>query len=571
MERDAGSNGIIGKALHRVSRYSEILRVLVRYGFAGLVRKLDARIYRRLGLSKKEAWRSRRLWSRPERMRRAFEELGPTFVKLGQLLSHRPDLLPPDWIREFEKLRSQVPPVSIEEIRTIFLEDFGRSPEEFFDDFNPDPVAAASIAQVYRARLKTSHTDGITDEIIDVAVKVQRPGIHRIIEMDLAILKDIARIMERRGSFSRIFAPLNAFWELERVLRSELDFRNEAKNLARFAEFFNDNPQICAPEPVNQYSSKRVLVMTWIDGVPVGDSAALDSIKSNRQQLARLGADAVLRQIFEHRFFHADPHGHNILIMTGNVIAFLDFGQMGSILPGQRVFLADLLSALIRMDAPRAVRAILRWSGYCGSDQMRQFVIDMDVLIDRHLGHTFGTLDFSEMVNGLTVLIRRYGIEVPSNFYLLAKAMSAIEDIASSLDPDFDFISAAEPFVKRMIRSELDSKQIINGVSGAAEDAAHLLKDLPGEASDLLSLIKAGKLRMEFNLKQLDEINNTVKRVVTRLTASILLAAMIMGSSILVQSLIPPLFFGVPVIGILGFMFSGLIALVLLFDLWKHR
>ena len=311
--------------------------------------------------------------------------------------------------------------------------------------------------------------------------------------------------------------------------------------------------------------------MSWLDGVPVGDSEALNRLNADRRFLARLGADAVLRQIFDHRVFHSDPHGDNVLILPGDRIGFLDFGQVGRVLPSQRRFLADLTAALTRQDAPRAVRAIMRWSGYCDPDQARRFTVDMENVMERFLSRPFVNLDMGEMIAVLFDLIRRYDIAVPSNFYLLAKAMSTIEDIAESLDPDFDFINASGPFVRRMIRSELSAERLSEQVAGAAGDTVRLMRDLPGEAADLLNLLKAGKLRMEFELKDLNRIDSTIKRVITRLSEVILLSAMIMGSSILVQSLIPPLIYGVPAIGVLGFLASGIVGIFLLIDLWRNR
>jgi ubiquinone biosynthesis protein len=561
----------VGRALSRVNRYSEILSVLIRFGFADMVRKVDIDVYRRLRGGIRYSRKAKRVWSRPERMRRAFEELGPAFVKIGQLLSHRPDILPPDWIREFEKLRSMVPPVDEGEISLVVEDELGRPPGEIFTSFDPIPIASASIAQVHRAFLPTDGNAPEGAAAVEVAVKIQRPGIRRVIETDLAILRDLSRIAEWRIPALASFHPVDAVRELDHALRSELDFRNEAESLKIFRRNFSDDPTVTAPKPFPEFSGSRVLTMSFIDGIHVGDSDALKERGTDFSLVARRGAESVLRQIFEFRFFHSDPHGDNILILPDDSIAFLDFGQVGSILPSQRVFLADLLSALIRSDALRAVRAILGWSGYRDPDIARRLTMDMELIIERYLSRPFGKLNTGEMVSAMVTMIRRYEIEIPSNFYLLAKAMSTIEDIAGNLDPDFDFIRASRPFAKRMIRKELNPDRIADQIAGAAGDTLRFVRDFPGEARDLLSLLKAGKLRMEFELKDMETLNTTLKKVVTRLSAAVLLAAMIMGSSILVQSLIPPLVFGVPVIGILGFLFSGLIGIYLLIDLWRHR
>ena len=597
-----------------MTRYTEILSILLRYGFGDLVRKVDHGVYRRLRGTGRDSRRARRTWSRPERMRRALEELGPTFIKGGQLLSHRPDILPRDWIVEFGKLRHQVPPAGPEGIRRIVEKDLGAPPEEIFEFFDPVPVASASIAQVYRARLKSDPDCGVTrnggaasgDTASDgannaenetaktgtaepdernaasasrqesvpgaqVAVKIQRPGIRRIIEADLAILRDMARIAEKRNPSLAVFHPVESVRELERALLYELDFRNEADNLETFRRNFADDDEVTAPKPFRKFSSRRILTMEWLDGIPVGDEELLDKAGVDCEALARRGAEAVLRQIFEHRFFHADPHGGNIFVLEGGVIAFLDFGQAGSILPSQRLFLVDLFSALIRNDAPRAVRAIQNLSGRRDPDAVRHLTSDIEMIIERYLSRPFGRLEIGEMIAAFFDMVRRYNIEIPTNFYLLAKALATIEDIACTLNPDFDFLHASRPFVKRMIRKELGPGRIAEQAAGAASDTVKFLRDLPGEMQDMTSLLKSGKFRVEIALKDMDKLDSTVKRTVTRLAAAVLLAAMIMGSSLLVLSGIPPLFYSVPVIGVLGFLISGVVAVVLLIDLWRHH
>ena len=568
------SPGLIGSALIRVSRYTEILRIFVRYGFIDIVRKVDKSVYRRLRrvqpLRTGET-RARRHWSRPESLRRALEELGPTFVKIGQFLSHRPDLLPPEWISELEKLRDDVSPAPPQAVRDLFIEDFGRPPEDIFESFNSRPEACGSIAQVYRARIRTDTGAEPTPDFTDVAVKVQRPGIRRIIEADLVILRDLARLIERRIPALGIFHPREALREFDRTLRSELDFTNEARNLASFRRNFADIPEVTAPEPLSELSGPRILVMSWLQGTPVSDTAALQRIGADTHLIARRGADAVLRQIFDHRVFHSDPHGANIIVLPENRIAFLDFGQMGRILPSQKRFLADLIAAVSRQDAPRAVRAILRWSGSRDTDETHRFTLEMEQILDHYLSTPFSGIHIGEAAAAVADLIRRYAVTVPSNFYLLTKAIASIEDIAASLHPQFSFISAVKPFAKRTIHSEFSPENILDHTIGITGDTIRLLRDLPGESTDILSLLKAGRFRMQIDLKDLSRIDSTIQRVITRLSAAILLAAMILGSSMLIQSLIPPLVFGLPVIGILGFLASGIVGVFLLVDLLRHR
>jgi len=556
----------VGRTLRRMNRYSEILGVLVRYGFSDMVRGVDGRVR----LRSKNRQRRKRSWTRPEGMRRALEELGPTFVKIGQLLSHRPDILPSDWIAEFEKLRSMVPPVGSEEIARVVEQELGAPPKAIFQNFSPLPIASASIAQVHRAQLSLE-TPTAAARSIDVAVKIQRPGIRRVIETDLSIIRDMARISERTNPSVAQFKPVEAVRELEYTLLRELDFRNEADNLRCFRRNFKDNPFVSAPEPLQHYSSRRVLTMSFIHGTPVGDCLEIDLKDINRPGIARLGVEAVLRQVFEHSFFHSDPHGGNIYIVSGNEIAFLDFGQVGTILPSQQIFLADLLAAIIHSDAPRAVRAVFRWSGYGEPAIVRRFTMDLELLIQRYITRPFGRIEVREMFSAMINLIKHYKIEIPSNFYLLVKALLTIESIASTLEPSFDFKQVSTPFVREMIAKEFSPARIAEKISQTGADTLRLIQDLPTETHDILNLIKEGRIRAKIEVENTGILITTLKKVVTRLSASVLLAAMIMGSSILVQSLIPPLIFGIPAIGIFGFMISGLIGILFLIDLWRSR
>lgn len=558
----AERRGLLGRALNRVSRYSEILGILLRFGYSDLVRRVDIDVYRRLRGRNRRTRRVRRSWSRPVRMRHTLEELGPTFVKIGQIMSHRPDLLPPDWIREFEKLRSQIPPADFGEIQQVIEEELGGTIETMFQSFDSYPMASASMGQVHRAVL----LDGT-----EVAVKVQRPGIRRIVETDLAIVRDIIRLVQHYLLSLAPFNLIDAVRELERAFLQELDFRNEMNNLNRFRRNFTDDAMVDAPRPFRQYSSRRVLTMGRVEGIAVGRPDLLEEGGINLAEIAQRGADAVLKQIFEHGFFHSDPHGDNILITPNGGIVFLDFGQMGRVLPSQRRFLASLLSALIRYDAVRAARAILSWSGYRDPDVFRKLMVDIELIIERYLTRSLGLINIGEMVTAMVDMVRRYEIEIPSNFYLIAKAMATIEDIAGALNPEFDFILASRPFVRRMIRREFQPGRLAEQLSGVSEDAIHLLRDLPGEVRDIMSLLKAGRMRMGIELKDTVAVNETIKKMLTRLSAAILLSAMIMGASLLVHSHIPPLFLGIPVIGILGFIFAGLIGIVFLVDLWRHR
>ena len=549
------------RTLRRMSRYREILSALLHHGFGDVVRAIDSVSYRRmLGSLVPPQHRE----PRPERLRALLEELGPTFVKIGQLLSHRSDLIPASWLVELEKLRGAVPPASTQAIRQVIEQDLGQPLAQIFAQFDEVPMASASVAQVHRACLLGKN--GEPGDV--VAVKVQRPGIRPVMESDLAILMSLARIAVRRIPSLAPFRPVEAVKELERAVLTELDFQNEAGNMVLFRKNFSGNQNVTAPRPYLELCQNRVLVMEYWEGVPVGQWTG-DAPQASL--LARQGAEAVLKQVFEDRFFHADPHGGNILVTPEGLLVFLDFGQTGTLLPGQGRFLAGILTDLLRRDSKRAVRAIVNWSGYPSPETERLMLDDMERLIALAVPSSSGVVDVGEMVGGMFSMIRRYGISVPSNFYLLAKCLATIEDIALHLDSRFDFVNSSRPFVTNLLRREFQDGAWASEAAGMGEDAYFLLRDVPGDLRDILGRLRDGRLRMELGHTGLEGLRQSLSRASVRISAAVLLASMIMGSSLLVHSLIPPLVFGVPVIGVLGFVVSGIMGTVFLVDLWRHR
>ena len=340
--------GVIGRTYRHLNRYRQILTVLFKYGFGDLLEMLKIDQYIEVGLqmiSRKRANRVERL-SRPQRLRMAFEELGPTYVKLGQILSTRPDLVPMEYIEELSRLQDKIPAFPFEKVRRVVSSEFGMSPEEVFDSLEEEPFASASIGQVHRAVLKDGEA---------VAVKFQRPGIEKIIEVDLEIMLHLATLAEHHIEELSFHRPVKIVEEFAKTLEKEIDYKNEATNMERIARHFIDDPLVYIPKVFRDTTTTRVLTCEFIEGIKISDIESLDAAGLDRGIITARGADLVLKQIFVHGFFHADPHPGNIFVLPDNVICLLDFGMTGIVDRQTRENFVDLLDSIVHQDEVRAV------------------------------------------------------------------------------------------------------------------------------------------------------------------------------------------------------------------------
>jgi ubiquinone biosynthesis protein len=344
--------GVIGRTYRHLNRYRQILAVLFKYGFGDLVDVLKIEQYLEIGLqmiSRKRREQVERL-TRSERLRMALEELGPTFIKLGQMLSTRPDLVAVEFIEELSKLQDRVPPFSYTEVAQIIESELGGPPKDMFEHFEESPLAAASIGQVHRARLKDRE---------EVVVKVQRPSIHKIIEVDLEIMLHLASLMERHLEEFQVNRPARIVEEFARTLEKEIDYTIEASHIERFSRQFIDDATVYVPKVFRETTTERVLTMEYVEGVKASEIERIEKEGLDRKVITARGADLMLKQVFDHGFFHADPHPGNIFVLPGNVICYLDFGMMGSIDRQTREDFADLVHSVVRRDESGAMKALL--------------------------------------------------------------------------------------------------------------------------------------------------------------------------------------------------------------------
>ena len=445
--------GIVSRTYRHANRYRQILTVLFKYGFGDLVDRLKVAQYLEVGMqmvSKKRRERVEKL-TKSERVRMALEELGPTFVKMGQILSTRPDLIPVEFIQELSKLQDSVPPFPFSQVREIFESEIKSPIEKIFEKFDEVPLAAASIGQVHRARLKSGE---------EVIVKIQRPGVRTTIEVDLEILLHLATLMERHVEELEIHRPTGIVEEFSRTLEREIDYTVEASNAERFARQFVGNSSVYVPRIFREASTKRILTMEYIDGIKASEIDKLDKGEFDRKIIASRGADLILEQVFKYGFFHADPHPGNIFILSDNVICYLDFGMMGRVDRYARDNFADIVYGYVRRDESKIADALLRIVEWDKEPDRRVLERDIADFVELYLYKPLKELRIEDLFHQLLELITRHRLQLPPDMFLMVKALAQVEGLGLVLDPDFDMTEKAAPFIKRLKLERLSPKRV---------------------------------------------------------------------------------------------------------------
>ena len=549
--------GVIGRTYRHLNRYRQILSVLFKYGFGDLVDVLKIEQYLEIGLqmiSRKRREQVDKL-TRSERVRMALEELGPTFVKLGQMLSTRPDLIAVEFIEELSKLQDRVPPFSYAAVSQIIESELGVPPESMFEHFDESPLAAASIGQVHRARLKDGE---------EVVVKVQRPGIRKIIEVDLEIMLHLASLMERHLEEFQLNRPARIVEEFARTLEKEIDYTIEASHIERFSRQFLDDATVYVPKVFRETTTERVLTMEYVEGVKASEIERIEKEGLDRKVITARGADLILKQVFDHGFFHADPHPGNIFVLPGNVICYLDFGMMGSIDRQSREDFADLVHSVVRRDESGAMHALLMLTQYDEEPDTRLLSRDLADFMGQHLYRPLKDLHMEKLLQQLMELISRHRLQTPPDLFLMLKALATVEGVGLSLDPEFHMINQASPFVKRVKMEQSHPKRVASDILKSGVDLVRLMQEIPGELRELLRQMKRGKVKMEFEHRGLEPMQKTYDQISNRIAFSIVIAALIVGSALIVLSKTPPFLFGIPVIGIIGFVAAAVMGVWLL-------
>ncbi len=549
-------------AARDMGRLNTILGVLIRHGFGDSVRRLGmADRLERAGHALH--WDSAAHLARMEpavQVRLAMEELGPTFVKLGQILAGRADLFGPEYIAEFEKLHSHVPAVPMDILRPQLREDLGGEPEEVFARFDTQPLAAASIAQVHRAQL----LDGT-----EVVVKIRRPGITDTIEADLRLLARLAAVVEAEIPTLKPYRPQQLVRELARSLRRELDLASECRNAERISANLVELPWIVIPRVHWAHTSERVNVQDFIEGVPGPALAQLDHLGFDRQLLARRGAQAVLKMIVEDGVFHADPHPGNVFYLEGNRIAFIDFGMIGRLTPRRRDELLQLLLGLIERQPQTVADVLLDWTGDDHHLNLSALESEIEAFVDQYHGSPLADLNLGQMLADVTTILREHHLGLPSDMALLIKAFITLEGMGRSLDPAFHMTSEALPLLKKVVRDRYQPKVMVNRAWQTLRRTLAVAEQLPHDVSRLLRNARRGRLHVGIELAHLKRVGDQIDRAANRLTMALVIAALIIGSSIVMTVQGGPTLLGLPAFGFLGFLGAFVGGLWLVRAIWR--
>ncbi len=553
---------MIGKTYRHTSRYLEIIKVLSKYGFEDVVSQSG--LESAIDFGRKIVFRKVALinsLSRWERMRLVLEELGPVFIKFGQIMSTRPDLIPLELIPELKKLQDAVSPFEGKIAVEIVEQELGKPIADIFQEFSPVPVSAASIGQVHKAKL----LDGE-----EVAVKIQRQGIQRTIETDLEIMFHLATMIEKHIAEMRSSNLIKIVEEFDKSIHKELNFSIEASNIERFSKNFQNDFNIYVPKCYRNYSTKKILTMEFIDGIKISDIELLDAHSLDRKIIAERGADLVLQQIFEFGFFHADPHPGNVLVLPENIICFLDFGMMGTLTRSTRELITTIAIGITNKDTDKIIRSLLKLCETTDEVNKQKLELQITELINRYFFLSLEQMDMVALFDDLVRFFPENNLIIPSDLYLLGRALVILQGDGEMLDPGYNMAQQLKPYLTKMIRERFHIRKMAKDFFVSSEELVELIKELPFEIREIIEKIKNGTIKIDIEHKGLNPMLKKYEQISNRLTFAIVIASITVGSSIIVLAKTPPFLYNIPIIGLVGFVAATIMGLWLLFSIFRH-
>lgn len=509
-----------GRNVKKLRRSKDIVSVFIKYG---LYQNSDKKIF-----SKNKEKKTLHL-SRPEKLRLALEELGPTFIKLGQILSVRPDLLPLEYIKELEKLQDEVCCSEDVKIDEIIKNNFGKSIDEIFISIETTPFASASLSQVYKAQLKNGDW---------VAIKVQKPNVEEIINTDLAILTDLANLSKIIIRDDWVFQPPLIVSEIKRSLTKEINFVLEGLNYERFNENFKKVDYVKLPKVYWQYTNTEILTMEYIDAIKMKELFTCQCDKYDKKKIAERGARIALKQIFVDGFFHADPHPANVLVKSPATIVMIDVGMVGALDLNTRKILLNLLNAFINEDIDAIITSFKKLNIIKHDDnKLDEAALKRDLfdLIDKYFGMPLKYFDFKEISQELFRTVYKYNLSLPADLTLMLKAISTVENTGKQLDPNFDIYATIESFIRENFLSKLSPSYIFNKSKRALAQSVDILENLPNDFFNFINKIKdQDALKIKIEKETQDKITKSIKNSVLLISLSIIMAAVIISASVFI-------------------------------------
>jgi len=538
----------IGQTVKNVARLKTILVVMGKHGLAEWASRtrLDRLIP---GFKFKREGKEGRL-TLPERIRLTFEELGPTFVKLGQLLSTRPDLIPEEYAEEFKKLQDHVPPVPFDMVKRVIESEFGRPLPEIFKTFNDHPLAAASIAQVHEASLP----DGT-----EVVVKVQRPGIDKLIDTDVSILFVIAGLFEKYIEEVRVFNPTGIVEEFFKTLKKELDFIVEAGNMTRIRKNFEDRPHVIIPKVFREVSTAKVLTLEKLHGIRLSDHATLEKSNIDIRQLTHQGVQAFYKMVLVDGIFHGDLHAGNIFILEDGKIGLVDFGIVGRLNQKVRDALGNMFLALVSEDFDALVYEYLEIGIPSGKIDVDHFAKQVRELVEPYFGLPLKDVNVGRMLLDLTILASQHGLRMSQDLMLVCKAIVTIEGMGRSIDPDFDIVKEMSEFAKVLLEARYNMERLSKELFYLLRDVTNLVQHAPRQLRLILKKLSSDEWVTRVKIEDIGHLERAMMKGRQLLSLSVITACVIISASLLIIFQKGFLVLGIPILGLLGLLLSSIL------------
>ena len=545
----------VNRNIRTIRRYRTILGVLIKYGFGHFVEQLNIDYYLELGkriVTRDRMHRELERLSQSQRLRMAMEELGPTFIKLGQLLSTRPDVLDQEFIEEFSKLQDEVPAVTLDQVKTQIQRELGYPADELFAEFSEQPIAAASIAQVHRGKLRSGE---------EVVFKVRRPGITRVVETDIDVLMGLAYLIEQHVPTVALYDPVGLVKEFRRSITREMNFTREGHTVERFASNFADSTTVYIPKIFWDYSGEIVLTMEYVPGIKISQLEKLRAQGYDLKEIARRGADAFLQQVLGYGLFHADPHPGNIFVLPDQVICMIDFGMVGRLGQDLKEQLLDLLQALLERDVERIISQLLYSGELTDTADLKNLRRDLHDFIEDYYDLVLQDIKIGRLFSEFIEILTHHRIHFPPDYMMLAKALVVMEGVGRQLDPNFNMISHMRPYVKSLIVERFSPKNISAQASRIAVAYTSLAKNLPHDIKEFLNRLNRNKFKIDLEHRGLEKLVTDLDRSSNRVSFSLVIGSLIVGSSLVMQIDKGPMVFGFPLLGLLGYSIAGLLGL----------
>ncbi len=544
----------IAKTYKKLKRLNQILPILIKYGFGGILSelKLDYYFYLSKNIFKLKKRKEFEALSNEKRFRLVLQELGPTFIKLGQVLSTREDILPISWIKELETLQDQADPFPFHKVKKILGNHFAYVEET--------PIAAASIAQVHFAALKSGEK---------VVIKIKRLGIDETVRTDILLLKQFALLLEAYIPELRMFRPMNLIEEFEDIILKELDFYHETQNIKNFKTMFANDKFVYIPKVYEEFSNENYIVMEYVEGVKINNYSELKNRGHNLQKITELWSRNVIEQVLLHGFFHADPHPGNILILDNGKLCYLDFGMMGRLTSEMQLYIGKLILSISERDVDAIVKVLYKMADDFYVENLTKFKKDLLDFISSYYDVSLKNFDIGRIFKELFRILRKYNIKIIVDYVLLDKTILTMEALCKKMYPEFNIFYNAKNIVKDVLKQEKSFSKLKKDTFKRLENFNELIEDVPQNISEILKKILKNHLEIKFYHKGLEDFIREMDKATNRIVFGLIISSTIIASSIIVKAGIGPTVKGLSLLGVIGFIFAFLLGIWLIYGILK--